>query len=105
MKVSRNPKVTVEGALRVGPDAEEVDLAKDLLAPLAVVVGRERKRPIRLVRFLGFCEFCHASFAMYESLTLSRRRHLSIKQIICSTSVVVGKNGLNVTSHNTIINS
>jgi hypothetical protein len=59
MKVSRNPKVTVEGALRVGPDAEEVDLAKDLLAPLAVVVGRERKRPIRLVRFLGFCEFCH----------------------------------------------
>jgi hypothetical protein len=45
-------EVLVQGGLRISPDAEEVDLAKGFLAPLAVVVGRERKRPIRLVRFI-----------------------------------------------------
>jgi len=43
VKISGNPKVIVQGGLRVSPEAEEVNLAADLLAPPAVVVGGQRK--------------------------------------------------------------
>jgi hypothetical protein len=43
MKVSRDPKVLVQSGLRISPNAEKAYLALDLLAPLAVVVGSQRK--------------------------------------------------------------
>jgi hypothetical protein len=44
MQVGRLGKKLFMGGLGIVPHAEEVDVAADLLAPLAVVVGGPRKR-------------------------------------------------------------
>ena len=44
MKIRCDAEVVVEGGLRVFPNAEEMNLAADLLAPLAVVVRGQGKR-------------------------------------------------------------
>jgi hypothetical protein len=43
VKVLGNAEMVLERRVGGFPDAEEVNLAADLLAPLAVVVGGERK--------------------------------------------------------------
>jgi hypothetical protein len=48
MKIRCDAEVIVEGSLRVFPYAEEMNLATDLLAPLAIVVWGEWKRGIWL---------------------------------------------------------
>ena len=48
MKICGGPEIRVMGGLGVFPDTEEMDLAADLLAPLAVVMGGQRERRIRL---------------------------------------------------------
>jgi hypothetical protein len=46
MKICCDAEIIGEGSLMVFPYAEEMDLAADLLAPLAVVVWGEWKRGI-----------------------------------------------------------
>jgi hypothetical protein len=48
VEVGGYSKVAGQGGVGAIPDAEEAQLAADLLAPLPVVVGGERKRRIRL---------------------------------------------------------
>jgi hypothetical protein len=43
VKVFGHTQVSIMGSVRVFPHAEEVDLATDLLAPLAVAVRRQRE--------------------------------------------------------------
>ena len=43
VQVSGQSQVAAQRGLGVAPNAEEVDLAADLLAPLAVVVGGQWK--------------------------------------------------------------
>jgi hypothetical protein len=43
VKVLGHTQVSIMGSVRVFPHAEEVDLATDLLAPLAVAVRRQRE--------------------------------------------------------------
>lgn len=50
--------VALERGVRVFPDAEEVDLPADLLAPLAVVVRGKRERRVGL---LGLSAFARGS--------------------------------------------
>ena len=48
VKVRGHTKVVLQGGLGILPDAEEVDLPADFLAPLAVVVGGQGKGRVGL---------------------------------------------------------
>jgi len=50
VKVLGDPQVVLERGVGGFPDAEEVNLAANLLAPLAVIVRGARKRGVRFGR-------------------------------------------------------
>jgi hypothetical protein len=51
VKICGLAQAAPEGSVWFRPNAEEVDLAADFFAPLAVVMGGEGKRGVRLGRF------------------------------------------------------
>ena len=53
MEIGSHGEVTIDSPLRLGPYAEEVHLAQDLLAPLPVRVGCEWEGTVGLVGFLS----------------------------------------------------
>jgi hypothetical protein len=53
VKVLGDAEIVLERGIRVFPDSEEVNLAANLLAPLAVIVRGQGKRGIGLGRLLS----------------------------------------------------
>ncbi len=54
VKIGGDTKAVLKGGIGVVPDAEEVNLAADFLAPLTIVVRSQRERPVGLGRFSFF---------------------------------------------------